>query len=316
MEKVILGRTGIEVTRLGFGALPIGPLQKNLSLEEGSDVIAYALDNGVNFIDTAQMYKTYPYIRKAIEKSKQKPVIATKSTAETYEDMEDAIKEAQEALGLHRIDIFHIHGARAKPNVFKLREGAFECLQDYKRKGIIKAIGISTHNVKTVAAAAKRKEVDIVFPLINRIGRGILEGNVKDMEDAIALCNHEGKGIYLMKVLGGGTLIDDFHKSVEYAMNLSPCYSQSIGMVSKEEVEYNIKYFRGERDLDGIINIRNKKEVKVLQGMCISCGSCIEVCHSEAIDFDDTEKAFIDESKCIQCGYCIASCPEFCIRIL
>ena len=315
LEKVVLGTTGIEVSRLCFGALPLGPLQKNLSLDEGSDVIAYALDNGVNFIDTAQMYQTYPYIKKALEKTKNRPIIASKSTAETYKDMEAAILEAQEALGIDYIDIFHIHGARAEVDIFELRKGALQCLLDYKEKGIIKAVGISTHNVKTVEAAAARKDIDIVFPIINKVGRGILEGSLQDMEKAIALCNENGKGIYFMKVLGGGTMIDDYSDSIEYAMSLGANYSIAIGMVSKEEAMYNIRYFNGERDLEGIISIRNKKSMRVLQGMCVSCGSCIEACHSDAIDFDHTEKAFIDQSKCIQCGYCIATCPEFCIRI-
>lgn len=87
-------------------------------------------------------------------------------------------------------------------------------------------------------------------------------------------------------------------------------------MISKEEVQFNTKYFNGIRDLEGIIKIRNKKEVRVSQGMCVGCGTCISVCHSDAIGFDENEKASVDQSKCIQCGYCVASCPEFCIRVI
>lgn len=315
MEKIVLGNTGIEVSKLCFGALPLGPLQKNLSIEEGSDIIVSALENGVNFIDTAQLYKTYPYIKRALEKIKERPVIASKSGASSYEDMDKAVLEALDGMGIDYIDIFHLHAARVQPDVFELRKGALQCLLDYKKKGIIKAIGISTHNVKVTEAAAQRDEIDIVFPLINKIGRGILEGTPKDMERAIALCQENGKGVYLMKVLGGGTMIDEYKSSMEYAMNLGGQYSIAIGMISKEEVDYNIKYFNGERNLDGIISIRNKKSVRVSQHMCVSCGTCIKNCHSGAIDFDETERAYIDQSKCIQCGYCVAVCPEFCIRI-
>ena len=164
-------------------------------------------------------------------------------------------------------------------------------------------------------AAADRKEIDIVFPLINKIGRGVLEGTVADMEKAIKKCQNNGKGIYLMKALGGGTMIDDFESSIDYALSLSEQYSIAIGMINNEEVEFNTKYFNGIRDLEGIIKIKNKKEVRVSQGMCVGCGTCISVCHSDAIDFDESEKAYIDQSKCIQCGYCVASCPEFCIRV-
>jgi len=316
LEKVFLGKTGIEVSRLCFGALPLGPLQKNVPVEEAGEFIAYGLDNGISFIDTAQGYKTYPHIKNALGKTKVRPVIATKSTSDSYEGMEAAVLEALKGMGVDYIDIFHLHAARVKPDVFELRKGALQCLHDYKKKGIVKAVGISAHNVNTVEAAAYREDIDVVFPLLNKAGRGILEGTAEDMERAAAHCSENGKGVYLMKVIGGGTMIDDFDSSLEYAMNLAGKYPIAIGMVNKEEVVYNIKYFNGDRDLEGIIKTRNKKSMKVLQGMCVSCGKCMDACHSDAIRFDDTGKSSIDPSKCIQCGYCVPSCPQFCIRMV
>lgn len=316
MKKIVLGNTNLEVTELCFGALPFGPLQKNLAPEESAEILSYALDLGVNFIDTAQMYKTYEPIKIALRNRKNRPIIATKTHCLTYEDTKDAVKEALKGMGVDYIDIFHLHSARYSTDVFDIKKDVLKCLKEYKEKGIIKAIGISTHSVKVVEKAAYRDDIDVVFPLINRVGRGILEGTVDEMKDAINLCEREGKGIYLMKVLGGGTLIDDFKESIEFARNLSDNYSIAIGMVSKEEVLFNVKYFNGEQDLDGIINTKNKKEIKVFEGVCVSCGSCIKACHSNAISFNDKEKAFIDQSKCIQCGYCIAACPSFAIRVV
>jgi len=62
MKKNILGKTGIEVTELCFGALPMGPLQKNMDLESSTKVVAHALQKGINFVDTAQMYLFSPLI--------------------------------------------------------------------------------------------------------------------------------------------------------------------------------------------------------------------------------------------------------------
>jgi len=316
MKKITLGNTGIEVTEICFGCLPFGPLQKNLSPEEAAEVLLYGLNLGINFIDTAQMYKTYEPIKIALANRKDKPIIATKSAASSYEDMEFAINEALECMAIDHIDIFHLHSARIGAEVFDVRKGALDCLKDYKKKGIVKNIGVSTHNVELVQTAALNDDIDVVFPLINKVGRGILEGSIKDMETAIALCKSKGKGIYLMKALGGGTLIDDYEGSMEYARNLSDNYAIAIGMISKEEVLYNVKYFNGEHDLDGIIKIKNKKQVRVLKHQCVSCGKCIEVCHSRAISFDESKKSFIDQTKCIQCGYCVASCPSFAIRVI
>lgn len=316
MRKITLGNTGIEVSELCFGALPFGPLQKNLEAEVCADILSYALDMGINFIDTAQMYKTYEPIKMALANKKNRPIIATKSVAKTYEDMEYAINEALNGMGLDYIDIFHLHSARDGQEVFDKKKGAIECLLEYKRKGIIKSIGISTHNVKLVEAVSLNADIDIIFPLINKAGRGILEGSLEDMKKSILLCEQNGKGIYLMKALGGGTLIDDFKNSIEFARNLSDNYSIAIGMISKEEVLYNIKYFNGDNDLESILSIRNKKQMRVMQHQCVSCGSCIKACHSDAISYSEKGKAFIEQSKCLQCGYCISSCPSFAIRVI
>ena len=60
-----LGKTGLMVSPITFGALTIGPIHKALSVKEGAEVIKEALDLGVNLIDTAECYETYPYIREA-----------------------------------------------------------------------------------------------------------------------------------------------------------------------------------------------------------------------------------------------------------
>ncbi|MGI6586395.1 MAG: aldo/keto reductase [Lutisporaceae bacterium] len=316
MKNNILGNTGIEVTELCFGALPMGPLQKDLSVEESAEIVAYALKSGITFVDTAQMYKTYSPIKAAIKETGIRPVIATKSTAASYEEMEEAMEEALDEMGIDYIDIFHLHAAKVNPDVFDIRKGALQCLLDYKSRGIIKAVGISTHNVKVVEVAAMRQDIDIVFPLLNKAGRGILEGTEEEMRAAISRCRQNGKGIYLMKVLGGGTLLDEYSECMEYVRSLEGCHSIAVGMVSKEEVSYNVRYFNNEKDLEDIIKIKNKKSIQVLQGACISCGKCIEVCHSNAPSYDHTGKSYIDPSKCIQCGYCIPECPVFAIRIV
>lgn len=316
MKKIILGNTGFEVTEICFGCLPFGPIQKNLPVEEAAEILSLGLDMGINFIDTAQMYKTYEHIKMAFANRKDKPIIATKSTAASYEDMDEAVKEALEGMGVDHIDIFHLHSAKMGTDLFEVRKGALDCLKEYKSKGVIKAIGVSTHNIKLVELCAERDDIDVVFPLINAVGRGIVNGTVEEMKDAIYKCENSGKGVYLMKALGGGTLIDDYEKSMEFARNLSDNFPIAIGMVSKEELIYNVNYFNGQHDLEGIIKIKNRKQVVVTNGVCIGCGTCVDTCHSEAISMQDNNKALIDQSKCIQCGYCIAACPNFAIRMI
>ena len=316
MKKNILGKTGIEVTELCLGVLPIGPLQKNVPMEEASEVIALALEKGINFLDTAQAYGTYPHIRRAVERTGIRPMITSKAFAETYEDMEKAVLEALKELSIDYIDIFLLHAAKADIDVFEIRKGALQCLLDYKKKGLVKAVGIATHNAKVVEVAALNEDMDVVFPLINKMGRGILGGSVEDMQNAIRLCSDHGKGLYLMKILGGGTLIDDYESCMEFGRGVEEASSIALGMVSKEEVIYNIRYVNHEHDMNEIIKIRNMKNPFVQQGLCIGCGNCIEECHSNAISMNEAQKAFISKELCIQCGYCMAKCPALCIKIV
>ena len=66
MKRTVLGKTGIEVSVAGFGVLPMGPSQLALPVEEGAAVIRYALERGINFLGTAQYYRTYPYISRSL----------------------------------------------------------------------------------------------------------------------------------------------------------------------------------------------------------------------------------------------------------
>ena len=319
MKKIILGRTGIEVTELCFGTLPMGPLQKDLSPDAAADIIAYGLKAGINFVDTAQMYRTYPHIRLAIEKSGITPVISTKSGAATYSDMQEAVEQAMTELGpeVNKIDIFLLHAARVSKDVLTEREGALKCLLEYKNKGIIKAVGISTHVVDVVKAAAVHPQIDVVFPLLNHTGMGIAGGAYKDMEAAVNLCHKNNKGIFVMKVLAGGNLVKNYKAAMDYIAEFSSRrFSYSIGMLSKAEVDMNMKYLRGE-DISNELEapVVTTKNFVVMRVLCIKCGKCVAACHSDAIHSDEATAALIDQAKCLKCGYCVTACPQFAIRM-
>lgn len=311
-----MGRTGIEVTELCFGALPMGPLQKNLSVEESAKTIELALKLGVNFIDTAQMYKTYDPIAAAIKSAGIRPVIASKSNKKSYQEMEAAVNEALQSLNLDYIDIFHLHAAREEANAFEVFADSLRCLADMKKAGKIKAIGISTHSVAVANLAADHELIDVVFPIINMNGMGILNGTKEEMIQAIHRIYDNGKGVYLMKVLAGGSLINHFDEAMQFARNIGSYHSIALGMTSLEEVEYNLNYFEGK--VTGALPTKNieKKKALVFRALCKCCGKCMTGCPNNAISFDEEKKACVDKTLCLTCGYCTPLCKEFAIRIV
>ncbi len=316
MKKYSLGKTEIKVTELCFGALPIGPLQSNISVEKGAKLIRAALERGINFIDTAEAYKTYPHIRKALEGYNDEVIIATKSSAKTYKKMEQSIKDALESLGRSYIDIFLLHAARVTPSVFEERAGALKCLKDYKAKGVIRAIGISTHAVGIVRRAAEIKEIDIIFPIINKLGMGIVGGSIEDMIKAISDAHKAGKGLYAMKALGGGHLIDQLEESFNFVRNIKGISSIAVGMVGQEELELNLKIFNDEEIPQELLTQKIKPSKRLLiLSFCKGCGTCVKTCPNNALSLENG-KAVVDHKLCILCGYCNPVCPEFAIRII
>jgi aryl-alcohol dehydrogenase-like predicted oxidoreductase len=304
------------VTELCFGALPIGPLQANISVERGAKLIRAALEKGINFIDTAEGYKTYPHIKKALEGYNEELIIATKSGAKTYQEMEQSIKDALVSLDRNYIDIFLLHAARVTPSVFEERAGALQCLQDYKAKGVLRAIGISTHAVEVVRRAAEIKEIDIIFPIINKLGIGIVGGSVEDMIKAISEAHKAGKGLYAMKALGGGHLIDQLEEAFNFVRNIKGISSLAVGMVSLEELELNLKIFNAEEIPKGLFAQKIKPSKRLfISSFCEGCGTCVKTCPNNALSLENG-KAVVNHKLCLLCGYCNPVCPEFAIRLI
>lgn len=315
MKYNYLGRKGIEVSEICYGALPAGPLQADLPLAVVADIIRCSLAQGITFIDTAQRYGTYPHIRQALEGYGGKVVIASKSWAATYDDMRQAVLEAREKLGRDVIDIFHMHAARATAKVLEERSDALRYLCEAKAEGLIRAVGISTHSVEAVRAAADKPEIDVIHPLINLLGLGILNGTMEDMRAAIEYAAEKGKGIYIMKAMAGGHLVDRYQEALDFTLGITGVAAIAVGMLSQEEVTANIAHVEG-RPLPDAVKAKIGKNTKKLRvfDMCKACGSCVKYCPNGAISMNE-KKAEIDVEKCLMCGYCVPHCPQFALRL-
>ncbi len=310
-----LGRTGLVVSQLCMGVLTIGPLQNNLTLSAGAEVLAYALQAGINFIDTAKIYKTYPYIRKAIKDSGIRPVICSKSYDYTYDGMKQSVAEALDEMGLSSIDIFMLHEQESGLTL-KGHRPALEYLLEAKQKGYVKAVGISTHSIQGVLAGAQASEIEVIHPLINIRGLGIMDGSREQMLAAIRYAQLKGKGIYAMKVMGGGNLNREAYSAFQYVARNKNIDSLAVGMKSRAEIDLNIAWMEGQRILDLEQIVANQEKHLLIEDWCESCGQCIEHCRYEALQFNSNGLLEVSQEACLLCGYCASFCPNFCIRIV
>ena len=132
--------------------------------------------------------------------------------------MEYAIKEALREMELETIDIFLLHEVRQDPD-WEYRSGAWRCLVEAKKAGLVKAIGVSTHHVDVAEKMAQVEEADVLFPLINFQSLGIRKGDgpgtKEEMAAAIKANADAGKGVFAMKVFGGGNLTGSYRKALD-----------------------------------------------------------------------------------------------------
>ena len=310
-----LGNTELNISRICFGSLVMGPLQIGMPVEAGAQILAYALSRGINFVDTAELYETYPYIRRAAEIFGKYPIISTKSYAWDEKTAQESLDKARRDLNIDVIDIFMLHEQESEWTL-KGHQQAMEYFLQAKQRGIIRAVGVSTHYIEVVKIAGNMSEIDVIHPLINKEGLGIQDGSAEQMLDAIHAAHTAGKGIYSMKALGGGNLIHRYSSCMEYVLRQPFIDAIAIGMQSVEEVDVNIDILEGrepKRETVEKLTTRNRKIH--IDFWCKGCGKCVKRCSQQAIRINEKKQAAVDQNKCLCCGYCSSVCPEFAIKI-
>lgn len=314
MRNSTLGNSGLKVSRLCFGTLTMSPLQKGLSAEEGARLLVYAYERGVRFLDTADLYGTYPHIRLAL-KNAPDYVVSTKAYCYDRKTAQEALERAFRGIGRDYIDLFMLH---EQESLYTLRghEEALVYLSEQRQNGHIGAVGVSTHYSACVRATTRFPAIQVVHPLINLAGIGIQDGTREDMEDAIRAARACGTGIFAMKPLGGGHLIRDNRAALEYARDSELLDSVAIGMQSFAEIDANVDFFNGGESADALLEpLHDRSRQMMVHDWCEGCGRCAERCGQHAISILDG-RATIDAEKCVFCGYCARVCPQFCIKVV
>jgi aryl-alcohol dehydrogenase-like predicted oxidoreductase len=316
MKKVALGSTGITISPLVFGTLPLGYLQANLTPAEGGRLIRHALERGVTVLDTATLYETYPLVTAGLQGYNGAVTVITKTHAADAATARAHVERGLRELGRERLDVVHVHAARIE-DPFVERAAVIAELVRMKEEGKIAHVGLSSHYIAAVSKAAAHPAIEVIHPLINRTGMGIIDGSAAEMAAAIQLCASAGKGIYAMKALAGGNLISEARASFAYVLGLQGVHGVAVGMLSEKEIDANIALFSGIapdaalwQELE-----RRTRRLAIMKNFCKGCGSCVDACVNQALTLVNG-KPVVDEAACVLCGYCGAECPEFIIRVV
>ncbi len=343
VRTVKLGRRGPIVSRFCLGMLPLSPLQSNLPRPAAVRLLERALEVGVTFFDTAELYRTYPLVRDVL---RPPAVVATKAYAYTYEGMRESLRRALAETGREYIDLFLLHEQESRLTLAGHAE-ALRCLVEAREAGVVGAVGVSTHAPAVVEAAAEMEEIDVIHPLVNYRGLGLLGGTLDEMVAAIAKAGRAGKGVYAMKILGGGHLaargspaaagpaagaaepgafVGSAEEAFAFIRSLPAVHAVAVGVKSREELEYDLALLEGglspERLAKLAARVSRKSRSLYIEEHCEGCGRCVERCRYGALSLAAVpgcpggKKAVVDQTKCVLCGYCAAACRDFCIKVV
>lgn len=317
MEYRILGKTGLNISRLGFGGIPI----QKIDAEGTRVLVGEMLKAGVNYIDTARGYTvSEEYLGYALEGVRDNFILATKSMARTREAMLADVDVSLKNLRTDYIDLYQIHNPNAKDLETVIAPGgALEALLEAKAEGKIGHIGITLHSAELFARAIEMPWVEtVMFPynIVERQG-----------EELIARCAERNIGFICMKPLAGGA-IDDAEIALRFIVS-NPAVSVVIpGMADVAELAQNVSVAEdtsplGADDLERIERIRSSLGTNFCR-RCNYCAPCaVGINIPSVFLFEgyysryDLKDWALDRylslqktaSDCIECGACEERCP-------
>jgi uncharacterized protein len=315
MEKMRLGRTGLSVSRSGFGCIPI----QRLGFEEAGRLLRKAYDAGIDFFDTARGYTdSEEKIGAALSGVRKDIVLATKTPATKRADAERDLDTSLRNLKTDYIDVYQLHNPKEPPDPSD--EGsAYAAARDAKKKGKVRFIGITNHRLDAATKAAGSGLFDTVqFPFS-------FLSSEKDI-DLVRLCVEKDLGFIAMKALSGG-LITDVRPSFAFLRqfpNVLPIW----GLQRESELDEFVALEKDPPALYGELLEKMEKDRKELSGaFCRGCGYClpcpagIPINMAARISFfltrslpgrhltEDWKNQMLRINDCTECGSCSSKCP-------
>jgi uncharacterized protein len=317
MKTIVLGKTGLTVTELGFGGIPIIPL----GMKEGAEVVRHCYDLGITFFDTANIYAdSEKKIGLALADVRDRIVLATKSLRRDAEGVASHIEYSLSNMKTGYIDIFQFHNVSGEESMQQILApgGAYEAAAKARKEGKVRFIGFSSHNVSIALKMCHTglfSTVQIPFNFIE----------TEPLAELFPLAGKLDMGIICMKPLGGGLL-----ESPDLCFRFLQQYPKALpipGVVSKQEMDEIVSFYRSPQplskdDLADIERIRKELGTRFCHrcGYCLPCEQGVRIpevmsfksilkrMHPEkAVNFSRAAVSTVD--NCTDCGECSERCP-------
>jgi 1-deoxyxylulose-5-phosphate synthase len=238
-DRVILGSTGIEISRLAMGSGTHGSGgasdQTRLGASGLSNLLTYAYSQGITLFETADSYGAHPEVAAAIRQvGRQNVTVLTKTSAQTAEGIEADLERFRRELGVDMIDIVLLHNKTSASWTTECA-GAMEALERAKQSGAIRAHGISCHSLRALELAAVTPWVDVDLARINPAGLS-MDADPATVISVLTRMKAAGKGVLGMKILGEGRLASQLDMAIQHAVGLDCIDGFTIGFTSTAQL--------------------------------------------------------------------------------
>lgn len=347
-KKIIyrtLGKTGIKVPVIGMGVMNAN----------NPALIKAAMDKGITFYDTANGYQNGRNEEMLGEVFKDYPrnsfIISTKvapngvdtntgipTSATTPEDFLEKFNTSLKRLRMEYVDILYMHKALS-PEMVNFKP-IVKVMQQLKKEGKTRFIGVSTHNLpKIIDAMVKAGIWDVVLTTYNFLNTELIRANseppVFNMDIAIKKASDAGLGIVGMKALAGGGFLDKARTkpintiaAIKWVLSNPNVHTTIPGMTNFDQLDLNMKILE-----DITLNDQEKKDLSFAQNeaglYCIACNNCIPDCklnlpipeimraYMYAYGYANKELAYTlltnlstGDNPCSKCEKCSATCTK------
>ena len=310
----VLGKTGLKVSSVGFGCM----------ITSDAAVISQAVDQGINYFDTARSYQggnNERMVGAALGAKRKNIILSSKSGA--LEQLETSLQ----MLGTDYLDIWYLH---AKDKPAQIGDDLMEAQQIARKQGKVRFLGVSTHQLASISEAVLQAgKMDVVLTTYNFTMK---EGG---MDAAIAKLHEAGIGVVAMKVMAGGMRGGKRREgmpvaALRWALK-NPGISTTIpSMTDADQLQQNLQAMAAPfSDADGSLLTARSEEIRPIY--CRMCGHCDGECPRDlpvsamlrSLTYADGYGQFplgrqrfleaagdLAEVRCQDCSSCAIQCPN------
>ncbi len=235
-----LGKTGVEVPVIGYGTAPLGKIKlMDAPLVKKSEALLnHAIDQGITYLDTSPDYGSQPKLGGVMKSRRDEVFLATKINKRRRADVLAEIQQNLKELQTDHVDLIQVHAVNAMADLEAALapDGALAALEEARRQGMTRFVGITGHARPSVLAQAlQRYDFDTVL-----VALGVIDRLVTGPEEVLLpVAQSNGVGVIAMKVYGHGE-IKQRELALRYSLGLPGVSLAILGMESEEQIDENV----------------------------------------------------------------------------